>query len=883
MVVFNIDVKIKEQGNKAVQSGLKQLQKTADRTQKEVQGIGKTIKTDKLKQFNSELRKTGKIAQQTRRIMTQLFGAIGIGIAIREVAQLSDTYTNFQNRLKIVTNGTQDLADTTEELFAIANETRSAYSSTAELFTRVSIATKNLGRTQKEVIQFTKTLNKAVILSGTTAAEAKNGIIQLSQGMASGALRGDELRSVLEQLPKVADAIATSMNITRGELRKMGEAGKISADVMINAMLKASKTIDKEFAETIPTISQAFEVLGNSFIKTIGEFNESTRAAEGFAKAVIAVAPHIGKITIALGLLALGFVSVKVQARLAGLSMAGFAVKAKAAVLAFNPMLLLAIAAGTAIGFMTNALTSSTSEVERFETAAERMTSLDKLKVTIRLANKELINMRLALANGRKETKSFIDRMEKLDAAVTKGTREIKLREAGLWELTKAQERHAKAIDLSKAGLKEQLRLAFLSSRAREIEIATLKEVARVEVAGGGKVTESQKNSIKLRVMAVRTAQEYTAAVTALTAKEDERLRKLRELDLIEKNQPQLADQIAAARERLNAVPVKELTPPGFNEGLQVAIQHMQALQRQAVATGERGAEALEGKLHASLVKNAEGAKTLREGVQRIKDTVAGIGGSAEQADAAIKELLGPTESEEFFQQLDDLNLKLEQGRISAFNYRAQVREIGPEGQKSATTFGDGFTKAFNRMRDEANDLKKVGEELVTLFADKAVEAISTLATEGSLNFKAFAADVLKQIARIIIRLLVVKALSTLGDAYTGGAASAVTTAANAGIDASQETEARADGGPIEAGRPYLVGEEGPELVVPRNAGTVIPNGALGAQAAPPPPPEVNVSVVNVTDPNELPSAVDGGDYDQNFVNLIARNGDQVRQAIQQS
>ena len=109
-----------------------------------------------------------------------------------------------------------------------------------------------------------------------------------------------------------------------------------------------------------------------------------------------------------------------------------------------------------------------------------------------------------------------------------------------------------------------------------------------------------------------------------------------------------------------------------------------------------------------------------------------------------------------------------------------------------------------------------------------------------------------------------------------------MTTGANAAIDSSQQTEARAHGGPVEEGRPYLVGEEGPELVVPNQNGTVIPNGALGA-SAPPPPPEVNVSVVNVTDPDELPSAVDGGEYDQNFINLIARNGDQVRQAIQQA
>ena len=882
MVVFNIDVKIKEKGSKSVQSGMKQIQKTTDRVDKKVSALGKRVKTDKIKAFNRELKKTGDTAKGVRRVLTQLFGAIGVGVAIREIVQMADTYQNFQNRLRLVTTDTQNLKDVTEELFQTANETRSSFSGTAELFTRVSIATKNLGRSQKEVIAFTRTLNKAVILSGTTAAEAKNGIIQLSQGLASGALRGDELRSVLEQLPAVAQSIANSMGITRGKLREMGEQGKITADVVIDAMAKAAKQIDADFKDTIPTISQSFQVLGNEVIKMIGGINEASGIFSRFAAGVLLLARNIETVIKVLAAMALGFIAVKIQARLAGASIVGFAAKAKLAIATINPLVagfgFLALGAAE----LTEWLTKSTSALDELEAKVAKMTALEKLEAQFELTNNEATKLRVRVRELGVTSGALYDRFLKLDLAAFNLHLKIKGLKDGTTAATNAQKAHTAAIDESKARMKEQLRLAFLTNEARQIEIATLKEVKKVEQTGGGKVTEDQKNSIKLRIQATALITSQTAAIEALTAKEDTRLAKLKELETIERLRPDLIKQITAAREALNAVPQKELTPPGFLEGAQAAIQHMQALKRAAEATGEAGQEALAGKLHASLVKNAEGARTLRDGVQRIRDVVAGIGGTAAQADAAISELFGPNESEEFFQQLDDLNLKLKEGHISAYNYRQQVRDIGPEGQKGATLMADGFTKAFNRMRDEANDLKKVGQELVELFADKAVEAIHTLATEGSLDFKAFAADVLKQIARIIIRLLVVKALSTLGDAYTGGAASAVTTAANAGIDASQETEARANGGPIEEGRPYLVGEEGPELVVPNQAGTVIPNGALGAQA-PQAPPEVNVSVVNVTDPDELPSAVDSGEHDQNFINLIARNGDQVRQAIQQS
>ena len=882
MVVFNIDVKIKEQGSASVQSGLKNLQKTADRVDKKVSALGRRVKVDRITAFNRELKKTGDTAKGVRRVLTQLFGAIGVGVAIREIAQMADTYQNFQNRLKLVTTDTANLKDVTEELFRTANETRSSFAGTAELFTRVSIATKNLGRSQKEVIDFTSTLNKAVILSGTTAAEAKNGIIQLSQGLASGALRGDELRSVLEQLPAVAQAIANSMGITRGKLREMGEQGKITADIVIDAMAKAANKIDADFAGTIPTISQSFQVLGNEVTKMIGGINEASGIFSSFASGILLLAQNIETIIKVLAALALGFIAVKVQARLAGVSVVGFAAKAKLAIATISPLVagfgFLAVGAAE----LTDWLTKSTSALDALEAKVAKMTEMQKLEANFERMNMRLAAWRVEINKGVKQSDSMKEAFLKLDLAVFDLHLKIKGLKDGTTAATNAQKAHNEAVGDSKASLKEQLRLAFMTNEARQIEIATLKEIAKVEKQGGGKVTPDEENSIKLRVQALALVTSQTAAIEALTEKEDTRKAKLRELDAIERLRPDLINQITAARERLNAVPQKELTPPAFNEGLQRAVDHIKALQRAADGMGQSAKDALEGKMLASLVKNAEGADTLRQGVQRIRDTVAATGGSAALADMAIKKLFGPNESEEFFQQLDDLNLKLKEGNINAYNYRQQVRDIGPEGQKGATLMADGFTKAFNRMRDEANDLKKVGNELVELFADKAVEAIHTLATEGSLDFKAFAADVLKQIARIIIRLLVVKALSTLGDAYTGGAASAVTTAADAGISASQQTEARANGGPIEQGRPYLVGEEGPELVVPNQSGTVIPNGALGAQA-PQAPPEVNVSVINVTDPNELPSAVDSGEHDQTFINLIARNGEQIRQAIQQS
>lgn len=235
------------------------------------------------KQLESQFKATGGAADFLKRSLTSL----GVAFGLRELQQTVDAYTNIQNRLKLVTGGVEELTAVTEELFKISNETRQSFTATAEVYSRVALATKELGLSQRETLDFSKSLNQAVVLSGASAAEASAGLIQLSQGLASGALRGDELRSVLEQLPAVADVIAKSLGITRGELRQMGQDGKITADIIIEAFKKASGELDANFAKTVPTIGQSFEVLKNKFMESLGEFDKLTGSSALLATALI--------------------------------------------------------------------------------------------------------------------------------------------------------------------------------------------------------------------------------------------------------------------------------------------------------------------------------------------------------------------------------------------------------------------------------------------------------------------------------------------------------------------------------------------------------------------------------------------------------------------
>ena len=156
-------------------------------------------------------------------LQTALLG-IGGTLVVRQLAQLADSYTNIQNRLRVVTTGTGELVAVTESLFGISNRTRVEFEATAQIYQRLAAASQDLGSSQQELLNFTESLNQAVTISGATAEEAQGALVQLSQGIASTELRGQELRSVLEQLPFVAQVIADHFDVARGSLIKLGRA-----------------------------------------------------------------------------------------------------------------------------------------------------------------------------------------------------------------------------------------------------------------------------------------------------------------------------------------------------------------------------------------------------------------------------------------------------------------------------------------------------------------------------------------------------------------------------------------------------------------------------------------------------------------------------------
>jgi lambda family phage tail tape measure protein len=245
--------------------------------------------------------KAGSSAGAGVQLLKRALVALGGAAAIRELVGLLDTFTNMQNRLRLVTKSTAELNLVTKELFGISKRTRSSFEGTATIFSRVALASKELGVSNAETLAFTESLNQAVILSGVSATEAEAGLIQLSQGLASGALRGDELRSVLEQLPFVADVISKELGVTRGKLREMGQEGKITSKIIFDAFQNAREELVERFGQTVPTVGQALTNLKTTVIELIGAFDSNTGAAAILATAIQLITDNLGTLVRIMG------------------------------------------------------------------------------------------------------------------------------------------------------------------------------------------------------------------------------------------------------------------------------------------------------------------------------------------------------------------------------------------------------------------------------------------------------------------------------------------------------------------------------------------------------------------------------------------------------
>ena len=217
--------------------------------------------------------------------LTGLLAAAGIGIGASEIIEMSDAFVTLEAKVKLATGEGAAFVTGFQGVTDIAKETFTNIENTGELFARITQASESLGLAQGEILSVTKTINQAIKLSGGSADAADAAITQLVQGLQSGQLRGEEFNSIMEQSPRLAQAMADGLGVTRGELRAMAADGKLTSEVVINAVRSQTQTINDEFATLPTTFANSVQNMKTTVFELVGSLNEtvnqSGRLAEG--------------------------------------------------------------------------------------------------------------------------------------------------------------------------------------------------------------------------------------------------------------------------------------------------------------------------------------------------------------------------------------------------------------------------------------------------------------------------------------------------------------------------------------------------------------------------------------------------------------------------
>ena len=259
--------------------GLKRAIASAEKSLGELSATAKTA-GEKATASMAEV-KAGMSAfgEQVSSAKTQLLAFLSINWAagkVLEIVQVADAWNMMSARLKLATAGQREYTTAQKELFSIAQRIGVPLQETATLYGKLQQAVRMLGGEQTDALTITESISQALRLSGASATEAQSALLQFGQALASGVLRGEEFNSVVENSPRLALALADGLNVPIGRLRKMAEEGRLTADVVVNALMSQKDKLASEYAQLPQTVGQSFERLKNAFGQWVNQVDQST-------------------------------------------------------------------------------------------------------------------------------------------------------------------------------------------------------------------------------------------------------------------------------------------------------------------------------------------------------------------------------------------------------------------------------------------------------------------------------------------------------------------------------------------------------------------------------------------------------------------------------
>lgn len=221
------------------------------------------------------------------------FATLGSAVSISHIIATADEMQNLASQIRLATDSTEQFHAVQTELRAIANEQRSSFDAVVDLYSNSQRSLSALGKSQQDVINFTRNMTMAMNVGGRSAQAQAAALTQLGQALASGALRGDEFNSVAEQAPILMGLIAKEMGVTSNAIRDLAKDGKITADVVYNAVAKATDSLSAMSAKMPTTVSQALQVIKNEYGYLVDDImNQNSMMSQNIANAALWAAEH---------------------------------------------------------------------------------------------------------------------------------------------------------------------------------------------------------------------------------------------------------------------------------------------------------------------------------------------------------------------------------------------------------------------------------------------------------------------------------------------------------------------------------------------------------------------------------------------------------------
>lgn len=269
-IVINSFEKLQLQSGNAVDtSAFQTAREELAKMEVAMDGVENQIKQAMIQQrnFNNEVQKSGSASDKLISKAKTLVGAYLGFQSIKGIAQISDQMSQINAKIVMINKGQQTNAGLQEMIFQSAQRSRGEYMNMANLVSRIGMNAKDAFKTNEEMVAFAETLNKKFIIAGASQEEIASATLQLTQGLGSGVLRGEELNAVFEAAPNVIQTIADYLDVPIGQIREMASDGELTADVVKNAMLSSVEETNKQFEKMPKTWGQIFTIFKNDAIR----------------------------------------------------------------------------------------------------------------------------------------------------------------------------------------------------------------------------------------------------------------------------------------------------------------------------------------------------------------------------------------------------------------------------------------------------------------------------------------------------------------------------------------------------------------------------------------------------------------------------------------